>query len=246
MTDDSRRERLKRTILLYGDEAVERLRNSRVALFGLGGVGGYTAEALARSGVGALDLFDPDTVSLSNLNRQVLATTETLGRYKVDVAEERIALIAPDCTVKTKKIFYLPENAGEVDLSVYDYVADAIDTVSGKLAIIEGAKAAGVPVISSMGTGNKRDPSLLRVDDLSKTTKDPLSRVMRRECRKRGIGSLKVVWSPEEPVKALDTSEGRRAPGSGASVPGVAGLIMASVIINDLTETLSERGNGIE
>ena len=182
-----------RTQLLYGKDSMQKLASSRVAVFGIGGVGGYVVEALARSGVGALDLIDDDRVCITNLNRQILATRKTVGKYKVDAAEERVREIYPECEVRTYKTFYLPETQDQFDFHEYDYVVDAIDTVSGKLAIIENAKKAGVPVISSMGAGNKVDPAALEVADIYETSVCPLARVMRRECRKRGIDSLKVV-----------------------------------------------------
>lgn len=238
-----------RTQLLFGEEAMRKLAVSRVALFGLGGVGGYAAEALARSGVGALDLIDGDKITVTNINRQILATLNTVGKYKVDVARERIAEINPDCKVKTFKIFYLPSNEKEVDFSLYDYVVDAIDTVSGKLEIIKNAKAADVPVISSMGAGNKLDPTAFEVADIYKTSVCPLAKIMRRELRKMGIDSLKSVYSKEEPLKPqkgnvnfadnpTDSTENcavrREIPGSNAFIPPVAGLIIASEVIKDL------------
>ena len=234
-----------------------RFADSRVIVFGIGGVGGYTVEALARSGIGALDLVDDDRVCLTNINRQILATRRTVGAYKVDAAEERIREIAPDCTVRTYKTFFLPETQDQFDFRAYDYVVDAIDTVTGKLAIIESAKAAGVPVISAMGAGNKTDPSAFEVADIYETSVCPLARVMRRECRKRGIDSLKVVYSKEPPVRPLEDmsiscrahcicppgtarkcTERRDIPGSTAFVPSVAGLIVAGEIINDLSRNI--------
>ena len=232
---------------------MEKLAASRIAVFGIGGVGGYVVEALARSGVGALDLIDNDRVCLTNINRQIIATHKTVGQYKVDVAEERVHDINPDCSVRTYKTFFLPETQDQFDFSVYDYVVDAIDTVTGKLAIIEKAKKADVPVISSMGAGNKLNASMFEVADIYKTSVCPLAKVMRRECKKRGIDSLKVVYSREEPRKTLDDmsrleqnpacgpdddgrSSGRRSiPGSVAFVPSVVGLIIAGEVINDLT-----------
>ncbi len=243
-----------RTQLLYGAEAMEKLASSRVAVFGIGGVGGYVVEALARSGVGTLDLIDDDKVCLTNINRQILATRKTVGRYKVDVAEERVHEINPRCTVNTYKTFFLPDTQDQFDFREYDYVVDAIDTVTGKLAIVEKAKEAGVPVISSMGAGNKLDASQFEVADIYKTSICPLAKVMRRECRKRGIKSLKVVYSKEEPVTPLEDmsiscrqhcicppgtarkcTERRDIPGSTAFVPSVVGLIIAGEVINDLT-----------
>lgn len=230
-------EAFSRTELIYGREAMERIASSHIAVFGIGGVGGYVVEALARSGVGALDLIDSDKVAESNLNRQIIATRSTIGRFKVDVAAERIADINPHCKVRTFKTFFLPETADQFDFSVYDYVVDAIDTVTGKLTLIENAKAAGVPIISSMGAGNKVNPAAFEVADIYETAVCPLAKVMRRECKKRGIKSLKVVYSKEEPRTPLELiQEGSRRsiPGSTAFVPSVAGLIIAGEIINDL------------
>ena len=243
-----------RTQLLYGQDNMRRLAASRVAVFGIGGVGGYVVEALARSGVGALDLIDDDRVCITNLNRQILATRKTVGKYKVDAAEERIREINPQCEVRTYKTFYLPETQDQFDFHDYDYVVDAIDTVSGKLAIIENAKKAGVPVISSMGAGNKVDPAALEVADIYETSVCPLARVMRRECRKRGIDALKVVYSRETPIRPLEDmsiscrqhcvcppgtvrkcTQRRDIPGSTAFVPSVAGLIIAGEVVKDLT-----------
>jgi tRNA A37 threonylcarbamoyladenosine dehydratase len=243
-----------RTQLLYGQDNMRRLAASRVAVFGIGGVGGYVVEALARSGVGALDLIDDDRVCITNLNRQILATRKTVGKYKVDAAEERIREINPQCEVKTYKTFYLPETQEQFEFHDYDFVVDAIDTVSGKLAIIENAKKAGVPVISSMGAGNKVDPAALEVADIYETSVCPLARVMRRECRKRGIDSLKVVYSRETPIRPLEDmsiscrqhcvcppgtvrkcTQRRDIPGSTAFVPSVAGLIIAAEVVKDLT-----------
>ncbi len=231
-----------RTRILLGDDALKKLRNARVALFGLGGVGGYAAEALARSGVGHLDLIDSDTVSLTNLNRQILALQSTVGQYKVDVAASRIADIDPTIEVRTYKTFYLPETAGEFDFSQYDYVLDAIDTVTGKLSLIARAKEADVPIISCMGTGNKLDATAFRVADISKTCGCGLARIMRKECAKRGIKGVKVVYSEELPLnpetptdEQLPADSSRRSlPGSTAFVPGVAGLIMAGEVIQAL------------
>ncbi len=231
-----------RTELLYGTEAMEKLAASRVAVFGIGGVGGYTVEALARSGIGTLELIDSDKVSITNINRQIIATTKTVGKYKVDVAEERVHEINPECIVKTYKTFFLPDNQDEFDFRGYDYVVDAIDTVAGKLAIIEKAKREGVPVISSMGAGNKVNASMFEVSDLYNTSICPLAKVMRRECRKRGIDSLKVVYSREEPItpkgRVEEVSMKRSIPGSTAFVPSVVGLIIAGEVINDLTQKL--------
>ncbi len=232
---------------------MKKLSESRVAVFGIGGVGGYAVEALARSGVGALDLIDDDKVCLTNINRQIIATRKTVGKYKVDVAEERIHDINPDCVVKTYKTFYMPDTASQFDFSEYDYVIDAIDTVTGKLELIEQANKAGTPIISSMGAGNKLDPTAFEVTDLYKTSVCPLAKVMRRECKKRGIKSLKVVYSKEEPIRPLEDmsiscrqhcicppgaerkcTERRDIPGSTAFVPSVVGLIIAGEVIKDL------------
>ena len=234
--------RFIRTQMLLGEDAMERLATSRVAVFGLGGVGGHVVEALARSGIGALDLIDNDTVALSNLNRQIIATENTLGELKTEAAKARVLSVNPNCRVTLHNCFFLPENADTFDFSAFDYVVDAIDTVSGKLAIIEKALAAGVPVISSMGTGNKLNPAMLTVSDISETSYDPLARVMRRELKKRGITSLKVVWSrekaltPAAPPREADKPSGSRrsTPGSTPFVPGCAGLILASEVVRDL------------
>ena len=238
-----------RTELLLGEAAMERLKNARVAVFGIGGVGGYVVEALARSGVGTLDLIDSDTVSLTNLNRQIIATHDTVGMLKVEAAKGRISAINPAAVVHAHPIFYTPETAETLDFSLYDYIVDAIDTVTGKLCIIERALAAGVPVISSMGTGNKLDASALQVTDISKTTGCPLARIMRKELRKRGIHHLKVVYSTEEaltPVGAEAEAAAlgkRQIPGSTAFVPGAAGLILAGEVIRDLTISLQRPGS---
>ena len=235
-----------RTRLLLGAEGLGKLRNARVAIFGLGGVGGYVAEALARSGIGQMDLIDDDTINLTNLNRQVLALHSTIGISKVEAAKKRIMDIDPTIQVRTFETFYLPETAAQFDFSSYDYVIDAIDTVTGKLELIAQAKNAGVPVISCMGTGNKIDPTGFRVSDISKTRGCALARIMRKECAKRGIKGVKVVWSEELPLETQMTPEefaeaqregsSRRAlPGSTAFVPGVAGLIMAGEVIRDLS-----------
>ena len=227
--------------MMLGGEAMERLANSRVAVFGLGGVGGYVVEALARSGVGALDLIDPDKVCPSNLNRQILATRRTIGSYKADVAAVRVADIAPECKVRVYKTFFLPSTADEFEFSAYDYVVDAIDTVAGKLEIVRRAKSAGVPVISCMGAGNKLDATAFEVADIFKTSVCPLAKTMRRELKKLGIGSLKVVYSKEEPISPnaglLDPEEAasrRSTPSSNAFVPAVAGLIAAGEVVKDL------------
>ena len=233
-----------RTEMLLGQEGLARLKNCRVAVFGLGGVGGYAAEALARSGVGALDLIDHDCVSLSNLNRQILALHSTVGEDKVDLAEKRIRDIVPDCAVRTYKSFFLPENADSFDFSAWDCVIDAIDTVSGKIEIARKASEAGISVISVMGTGNKLDPTRLHVSDLSETHECPLAKVMRRECRKRGIEGVTAVWSDEPPLPhgLAETDRpaegpGRKdTPGSMIFVPAAAGLAAASAVIRKLLE----------
>ena len=225
-----------RTEILLGKSAMEKLKNARVAVFGVGGVGGYVVEALARSGVGTLDLIDNDSVSESNVNRQIIALHSTIGRAKVDVAKERVKDINPDICVHAHQVFYLPETADEFDFTKYDYVVDAIDTVSGKLALIERAKEAKVPVISSMGAGNKLDPTAFEVADIQKTSVCPLARVMRRELKKRGIDHVKVVYSKEEPLPSplQDEESGKPIPGSIAFVPSVVGLILAGEVIKDL------------
>ena len=236
-------EEFTRTERLLGADAMERLRNSRVAVFGIGGVGGYAAEALARSGVGTLDLTDSDRVCLSNLNRQIIALHSTVGQYKVDAAADRIHDICPKTTVNRHCCFFLPETADQFDFSQYDYVIDAIDTVKGKLELALKAQEAGVPIISSMGAGNKLDPTAFEVCDISKTSVCPLARVMRLECRKRGIKKLKVVYSKEQAVRpfadiAAEVREEddvrRDIPGSMAFVPSVAGLIIAGEVIKEL------------
>ena len=241
-----------RTELLFGPDAMEHLRNCRVAVFGIGGVGGYTVEALARSGIGALDLIDDDRVCLTNLNRQIIATRKTVGRYKVDVAQERVLEINPACKVTTWKTFYMPDTRDQFDFTAYDYVVDAIDTVTGKLALVQQAQEAGTPVISAMGAGNKLDPTALRVADIHQTSVCPLARVMRSECRKRGIKHLKVVYSTEMPTRPLEDPSiscrshcicppgtrkctvRRDIPGSTAFVPSVMGLIIGGEVVKDL------------
>ena len=225
-----------RTAILLGEENLEKLKRARVAVFGVGGVGGYVVEALARSGVGALDLIDKDTVSESNINRQIIALHSTVGRYKTEVAAERARDINPDICVRVYNMFYLPETAAQFDFSRYDYVVDAIDTVSGKIAIVEEAKKANVPVIAAMGAGNKLDPTKFEVADISKTSVCPLARVMRRELKKRGIEHLKVVYSKEEPLPSpvVDEESGKSVPGSVAFVPSVVGLILAGEVVKDL------------
>jgi Cof subfamily protein (haloacid dehalogenase superfamily) len=225
---NERKEQFERTKLLIGEEGMRRLAEARVAVFGIGGVGGFAAEALARSGVGSLELIDSDRVEPTNLNRQIVALHSTIGRYKTEVMRDRILDINPDAKVTVRNCFYLPETASEFDFSSYDYVVDAVDTVTAKLDIILSAKRAGVPVISSMGAGNKLDPSLFRVADIYKTSVCPLAKVMRRELKARGVRSLKVVYSTEQPVTK------RRTPGSIAFVPSVAGLMLAGEVVRDL------------
>ena len=234
------KEEFSRTEMVLGESAVERLKNARVAIFGVGGVGGAICEALARAGVGSIDLFDNDSVSLSNINRQIIALHSTVGKPKVEVARDRILDINPDCTVTVHPVFYLPENADDFPLDGYDYIADAIDTVSAKLELAVRAKKAGVPLIASMGTGNKLDPTRFEATDISKTFGCPLARVMRRELKARGIHHLKVVFSPEEAVTpppdapVLPSQNGKRPPGSLSFVPPVAGYILAGEIVKDL------------
>ena len=242
-----------RTELLFGKEAMEKLQNSRVAVFGIGGVGGYVCEALVRSGVYHFDLIDDDQVCLTNLNRQIIATRKTIGQYKVDVMRERILEINPDADVSVHKCFFLPENADEFPFEEYDYVVDAVDTVTAKIELVMKAQEKGVPIISSMGAGNKLDPSAFKVDDIYKTRVDPLARVMRREMKKRGVKKLKVVYSEEDPKRPIEDmavscrnncicppgaqhkcTERRDIPGSTAFVPSVAGLIIAGEVIKDL------------
>ena len=226
-----------RTRMLLGDAAMQKLRDAHVAVFGVGGVGGYVVESLARSGIGTLDLIDNDVVALTNLNRQIIATHETVGRDKVEVAAARVASIDPTIIVRTYKTFFLPETADLFDFAQYDYIVDAIDTVAGKLALAEGARAAGTPIISALGTGNKLDPSQLAVSDIYETSTDPLARVMRRELRRRSIEKLTVVWSRETPIVPLppeEETERRALPGSSPFVPPAAGLLIASVVVRDL------------
>ncbi len=241
--------RFSRTELLLGTDAMRKLSKARVIVFGVGGVGGYVVEALARSGVGNIDVVDNDVVSLTNINRQIIATTDTIGKYKTDVICERVLAINPECTVKGYRTFYLPETENLFNLSDYDYVVDAIDTVAGKLAIITNAKKAGVPVISAMGAGNKTDPKMFTVADISKTSVCPLARVMRTECRKRGIKGVKVVYSKQEAVcdgEEKTVGSRRDTPGSLAYVPSVAGLILASEVINDLIQSDTEEPSGVK
>ena len=239
-------ERFSRTEMLLGEQAMRSLAEARIAVFGLGGVGGYVCEALARSGVGAMDLIDHDKVSLSNLNRQILATEETVGAYKVDVAAERVHAINPDCAVRAIQTFYLPETAPQFDFASYSYIVDAIDTVSGKIQLVLAARTAGKPIISAMGAGNKLDPTAFRVADIYETSVCPLARIMRRELKRRGVEHLKVVYSTEkphplhgtQPDSSANTESGRYqkpVPGSVSFVPAVMGLIIAGEVIRDLT-----------
>lgn len=243
-----------RTRLLLGDEAMEKLKGSRVAIFGVGGVGGYSVEALARSGVGAIDITDDDRVCLTNINRQITADMKSIGKYKVDVVQERILSINPECKVTTHKCFYLPENASNFDFSKYDYVIDAVDTVAAKINLVMQANESNTNIISSMGAGNKLDPTAFMVSDIYETSVCPLARVMRRELKKRNIKSLKVVYSKEEPLAPIENISGimekedfsgvihgakRVTPGSVAFVPSVVGLIIASEVVKDIISTIS-------
>ena len=223
-----------RSEVLLGADALNTLKNSHVAIFGVGGVGSYTVEALVRGGIGRLSIFDGDTVSETNINRQLVATSKTVGEDKVSVAMSHALDVNPDIQVKAEKIFFCAENADSIDFSQFDYVVDAIDTVSSKLLLIEKSKAADVPVISCMGAGNKLDPTRFEVSDISKTSVCPLAKVMRYELKKRGITKVKAVWSREEPIKHGLSENGRPLPGSVSFVPSVAGLIIAGEVIKDL------------
>ncbi|MCR5733707.1 MAG: tRNA threonylcarbamoyladenosine dehydratase [Lachnospiraceae bacterium] len=236
-------DRFSRTAMLFGEDALMRLKKARVAVFGIGGVGGYVTEALARSGIGTLDLIDNDKVSISNINRQIIALTSTIGRFKTDVARERVLDINPDAEVNVYRTFYMPDTSDQFDLSIYDYIIDAIDTVTGKIELIVNAKRAGARIISCMGAGNKLDPSGFIVSDVYSTSVCPLAKVMRRELKKRGIEGLKVVYSKEVPVtpdlKGIDTDpdgtvSGRHIPGSNAFVPAAAGLVLAGEVVRDI------------
>ena len=236
-------DRFSRTEMLLGSDAMEKLRNARVAVFGLGGVGGYIVEALARSGVGALDIIDNDTVSITNLNRQIVAVEETVGMPKTEAAKMRIMQISPDCKVTAYNTFYMPENSSDFDFAQYDYIADAIDTVTAKIELVMNANKCGTPIICSMGTGNKLNPAELEVADIYKTSVCPLARIMRYELKRRGIKKLKVVYSKEMPIvptgaaaeKCRAESTGKKnVPGSTAFVPAVAGMIIASEIVKDI------------
>lgn len=235
-------DQFSRTELLLGEKAMKKLAHSRVAVFGIGGVGGYVCEALVRSGVGAFDLIDKDTVCLSNLNRQIIALHSTIGKYKTEVMKDRMLDINPDVQVQIHNCFFLPENADQFPFEEYDYIVDAVDTVTAKLALAEKAKAANVPIISSMGAGNKLDGSMFQVADIYKTNVCPLAKVMRRELKKRGIRKLKVVYSEELPIKpgkCGEEEENRRStPGSAAFVPSVAGLILAGEVVKDLVKDI--------
>ena len=236
------KEQFLRTAMLLGSESVARLEKARVAVFGIGGVGGYTVEALARSGIGNIDVIDNDTVSISNINRQILATHSTVGMPKVEAAKQRILDINPDCNIRTHQLFYTPETADMFDFAEYDYIVDCIDTVTGKLALVERAMAVGTPIICCMGTGNKLDASAFQVADISKTSMCPLARIMRKELGKRGIKHLKVVYSREEALSPTGWEEEaaalgkRQIPGSVAFVPGAAGLVLAGEVIKDLVQ----------
>jgi tRNA A37 threonylcarbamoyladenosine dehydratase len=224
-----------RTEMLIGKEGGARLAGARVAVFGVGGVGGYAVEALVRAGVGALDLFDNDTVSETNRNRQIIALCSTVGQYKTDVAAARAKDINPDVKIEARHLFFMPENASEVDFSAYDYVVDAIDTVAAKMELIRRCKAVGTPIICSLGTGNKLNPMGFRVSDIEKTSVCPLARTIRGLCRKEGIKKVKVVWSAEQPIKVtLPAEHGRHAPGSVSFVPAAAGLCIAAEVVKDL------------
>ena len=228
-----------RTELLLGKEAMGKLWQSRVIVFGVGGVGGYVVEALARSGVGSIDIVDDDKVCVTNINRQIIATRKTVGKYKVDVAEERILDINPDIKVQKYKTFYTPETANQFDFKNYDYVVDAIDTITGKIELVMQAQSANVPIISSMGAGNKLDPTKFEVADIYKTSVCPLAKVMRRELKKRGVNHLKVVYSKEEaitPIESQEQTNKRQVPGSNAFVPSVVGLIIAGEVIKDIAK----------
>ena len=226
---------LERLEMLYGNENVEKLKKAKVAVFGVGGVGGYAVEALARSGIGQLDLFDNDTVALSNLNRQIIATRDTVGMKKTDAAAARVKSINPDCIVNARCMFYAPDNADEVDLSAYDFVVDAVDFVPAKIELAVRCDELGVKLISAMGAGNKLHPEMLELSDIYKTSVCPLARVMRRELKKRGVRSLMCVYSREEPVKPTLREGEKLCPGSNAFVPPSAGLLIASHIVNTIT-----------
>lgn len=236
-------ERFARTEILLGKEAMNKLGRAHVAVFGIGGVGGYVVEALARSGIGRLDLIDHDKICVTNLNRQIIALSETIGRYKTDVMKERILSINPDAEVTTYQSFYLPENADDFDLFKYTYVVDAVDTVTAKIELVMRAKQAGIPIISCMGTGNKLDPTQLEIADIYQTSVCPLAKVMRRELRKRGVDSLKTLYSREEPIKletGTEETTRRALPGSTSFVPPAAGLIIASEVVKDIVQSMDK------
>lgn len=228
------KEEFTRTAMLIGEESLKKLSTMHIAVFGIGGVGGYVTEALARCGVGEFDLIDNDTVNITNINRQIIATQDTLGRYKTEVMKERILSINPDAKVNVHNAFYLPENSAEFDFTKYDYIVDAVDTVTAKIEIIINAKKAGTPVISSMGTGNKLDPTQFEIADIYKTTVCPLAKVMRRELKKRGVDRLKVLYSKEEPIKQQAEDGKKPTPASISFVPSAAGLIIAGEVIKEL------------
>jgi len=234
-------DKFSRTQMLFGESAMQKLKNSRVAVFGIGGVGGYAVEVLARSGVGYLDLIDNDKVSITNINRQIYATTKTIGKYKVNVAKKRILEINPDVIVNVHKIFFLPETANQIDFTKFDYIIDAIDTISGKIELVLKAKEYNIPIISSMGAGNKVSPTMFQVGDIYETKICPIAKVMRRELKKRGIERLKIVYSTEPVIKPVgqtvnefEITKKRQTPGSVAFVPPVAGLILAGEVVKDL------------
>lgn len=233
-------DQFSRTARVLGESAIQTLSACHVAIFGLGGVGGYAAEALVRSGVGRFDLIDHDIVDITNLNRQIISTHKTVGREKTEVMKERMSDINPEAKIVIHPCFFLPENADSFDFTKYDYVVDAVDTVTAKIELVLRAQAAGVPIISSMGTGNKLNPAMLEVADIYKTSVCPLARVMRRELRKRGVERLKVVYSKEEPVRVGVISD-ERLPGSTAFVPPAAGLLIASEVVKDLLNAKADR-----
>lgn len=229
-------EQFLRTEFLIGKDGIEKLKNARVAIFGIGGVGGYTAEALTRCGIGTIDIIDNDTINITNINRQIYALHSTLDQYKVDVAKQRMLDINPNVEVNTYKTFYMPETSHLFDFKNYDYIVDAIDTVTGKIELVMKAQEAGTPIICSMGTGNKMNPAMLEVSDIYKTSVCPLAKVMRQELKKRRVKKLKVVYSKETPIKPMqaDNTGSRRTPGSNSFVPPTAGLIIASEVVKDL------------
>jgi len=234
MNNEKIKEEFSRTAAVIGEDGLEKLAKSRVAVFGIGGVGGYVCESLARSGVGAIDLFDMDTVSPTNINRQIIALHSTVGRYKTEVMRERILDINPECTVTEHRVFYMPENADEYDLSRYDFIVDAIDTVTAKIELAVRATSLSIPFVVCMGTGNKLDVSKLRIEDISKTTVCPLARVMRRELRLRGINHLPVLYSTEIPLTSGTDENGKKVPASTAFVPAAAGLMIGAYVVKEL------------